>query len=60
MVGQQFGEPLLAQAEDGLIVPEGVVGIEADRGDGHGELQNFGGGLAWFLSPLIPADAGIQ
>jgi hypothetical protein len=29
--GQQVDEPLVGQAEDGLVVPEGVVGIEADQ-----------------------------
>jgi hypothetical protein len=36
-VGQQIDEPLVGQPKDGLVVPEGVVGIDADRGDcGHG------------------------
>jgi len=35
-VGQHLGEPVVGQAEDGLVVPEGVVGIEPDRGDDVG------------------------
>src|SRR5690606_3344966 len=31
--------PILGEAEDRLVVPERVVGIEADRGDAHGRLH---------------------
>ena len=42
VVAQQIEEPRLGQAEDGLVVPEGVVGIEPDCGDGHGRADiNF-------------------
>ena len=35
MLGQQVCEPVVSQPEDGLVVPKGVVGIQADSGDGH-------------------------
>ena len=36
VLGQQGAEPILRQPEDRFVVPEGVVGIETDRGDPHG------------------------
>ncbi|MNN67326.1 hypothetical protein D3C81_1829520 [compost metagenome] len=45
VIGQQVHEPFLAETEDGLVVPQGVVGIEADRGDGHGEAPQIVAGL---------------
>jgi hypothetical protein len=35
-VGQQLAEPVVGQAEDGFVVPKGVIGVEADRRDAHG------------------------
>ena len=34
MLGEQFGEALLGHAEEGLVLPQRVVGVEADGGDG--------------------------
>jgi len=46
VVVQQVDEPGVGQTEDRLVVPEGVVGIEADRGDGHGRgPQDFAAAL---------------
>ena len=34
VVGEQLGEALLRHAEEGFVLPQRVVGIEADGGDG--------------------------
>ena len=38
--GEQLGEALLRHAEEGLVLPQRVVGIEADGGDGGGHAQD--------------------
>ena len=33
-------DQIVGQAEDGFVVPEGVVGVQADRGDAHGRSNS--------------------
>ena len=46
VIGEQFGEPLLGQPVELLVLPERVVGIEADGGEGGGH------GARWIAEPI--------
>ena len=35
VIRQKLDKASMGQAEDGLVVPKGVVGVQADGGDGH-------------------------
>ncbi|OIQ66802.1 hypothetical protein GALL_516250 [mine drainage metagenome] len=41
VVGEEFGKAGLREAKESLVLPEGVVGIEADCGETGGHLASF-------------------